>query len=263
MRKGIVLSAIAMLVACGGAPDGEGPQTTVAAPDAETPQTKSDTDQQLRTEIETRFNAYVRALVDDDAQALEALVSNEIKQRATEMGSDLHGFRNKMFRSMEREFGAVTASPAEPLFTVTDVQLEGNAAEVYVERQGAALPKPFYFVLEGDQYRLNLLPAGFSKPLPAGAGAGRDYDNYLIQNEWPYTAGVGDTLWCNWGGDPFFVPTGMSVTHSCSNNCGWWHGATFRRPGSSIERICDYNTWGVDVKIGPFYLDGWDCNDYC
>ncbi len=251
MRKGILLSAIVVLAACS------------AAPESEETQTRSETDQQLRTEIQTRFNAYIRALVDDDTQALDAVVSEEIKQRATEMGSDLQGFRDKMFRSLEREFGAVTESPAEPLFTVTDVQVDGNSAEVYVERQGTMLPKPFYFVLEDGEYRLNLLPPGFSKPLPEGAGAARQYDNYLIQNEYVYQFGVGMMMLCNWGGDAFFVQSGSSVTHPCSNNCGWWHGATFRRQYGEIERICDYNTFGVDVRIGPFYYDGWDCNDYC
>jgi hypothetical protein len=253
MRTGIVLSMVLLLAACGEASETEGVPS-------EASRTTEDTQEELRLELESRFNAYVRALVDDDAQALDALLSDEVKARVFDKGGDMQAFRDKMHRSMEREFGESAIEQAEHSFGVVDVTSEGDAAQVTVSYQGTTLEKPFFFVLESDEYKLNLVRPGFSNPLPEGAAPARD--TYKILNMWAYSSyGSGTTMVCD--GGEVFVRDGTTASVSCNNSCGWWHGSWFTTPYSGIIRYCDYNTWGNDVYINQLSYGGWDCNDYC
>jgi hypothetical protein len=245
MRKFIFLSMVTLLSACGAA-DGT---------DQAEPATGSTAE--LKSELEIRFNAYARALFENDPQALAGLMSEEVKQRALEKGTDMQGFRDKMFKSMQTQLGGMSDVTMANAFSVSDVTIDGDSATIKVAFQGTPLDKPFYFVKEGEQYKLNLVRPGFSKPLPAGSAPARD--TYLIQSHWAYNNGFGSTMTCN--GGQVLVPDGTSKTVSCNNTCGWWHGSTFTLDAISF-RNCDYNTWGPDVFIGP-YDAGWMCNDLC
>jgi hypothetical protein len=216
--------------------------------------------EELTAELQVKFNSYGRALLERDVAALEGLLSHEIKNRSTEMGSDLSGFADKMRSSMLKEFASMPSAEAfGEEFRVSEVSKEGDAVRVRVEFQGKLLEKPFFFVFEDGEYKLNVRRAGFSTPLPEGSAGSRD--NYLIVDTAPYSQGVyGNTMWCN--GGTVYVPQAGSAYVSCNNTCGYWFaGSTFAL--SLGERNCDYNTWGADVYISAGAPGGFYCNDPC
>jgi hypothetical protein len=215
-------------------------------------------DEPLAAGLQARFNSYAQALLERDVSTLDRVLSTEIKARAAEMGSDLGGLADKLKASMLKQFGTMPpASMSGEQFTVASATVEAEAVRVMVAFQGRPLEKPFFFVREDGDYKLNVLRAGFSKPLPAGSAAARD--TYLVtnQNGGPY----GQTMYCN--GGSVHVLGDSSGTVSCNNNCGWWHGSGFSSGAYDAWLNCDYNTWGTDVWINLVYVGGWDCNDYC
>jgi len=214
--------------------------------------------EQLVAELQTTFDIYTRGLLERDTQALDGLLSHEVKNRATQMGSDVGGFADKMKASLLKQFPTI-ADESSPLpeFKITSATVEGETVRALVEFQGEALAKPFFFVSEGGQYKLNIARVGFSNPLPAGTAASRD--SYLITSQ---NGGYGgDTMYCNAGN--VYVPVSSSRTVSCNSNCGWWTGTWFNRNLEGPTLNCDYNTWGTDVWINLAYAYGWSCNDSC
>lgn len=218
-------------------------------------------DKELTLEIEGKFNAYAQALLDNDLELLTTIMSTEVQERVAKKGPDMGAFAEKLRRSMIRHFNTMaenTMTEGERLdvpFSVVEMRAEGDALRVEVARAGKPLAKPFYFVLEGDDYKLNLLRPGFSKPLPEGAGAA--YDTYLLKNQHSELA-IGDCA----GNNPTWIPGNSQQNKSCSNTCGWWSGSTFYGHWPYSLK-CDWNTWGVDVYYHPSYSIGLECNDTC
>jgi hypothetical protein len=213
--------------------------------------------EQLVAELQVAFDAYTRGLLERDAQTLDGLLSIEVKKRATQMGSDVGGFADKMRASLLRQFPTIANESTLPEFKVTSATVEGDTARAQVAFQGEALAKPFFFVSEGGQYKLNIARAGFSNPLPAGTAA--SVDGYVIESQ---NGGYGgDMMYCNGGN--VYVPVSSKRTVSCVSNCGWWTGTWFNRNLEGPTLNCDYNTWGTDVYINLAYAYGWTCNDYC
>ena len=204
-------------------------------------------------ELEGKFNAYAQALIDGDNEFLSSVISSEIRDRIAEKGADIEAFAKKMKASMLRQFSDMSdATSMGYAFTVTDIREAGGGLRVEVARNGEALAKPFYFVNEGGEYKLNLLRPGFTKPQPDGSGASSD--TYRVKN-------TNDGLaWVNCdGATSKTVDMFAEVKITCTNKCGWFHGGHFF-PGGSY---CDWNTWGVDVYLDNTRQTGLECADPC
>jgi hypothetical protein len=269
MRKGIgiaVVGVLAMLTmaGCGAGADGSGEpavadagQSDVAdAAQGDLAEGSVETrvvDDQIRMELEGKFNAYAQALIDGDYELLNNVISSEIQDRLVEKGADIAAFAQKMKASMLKQFSDMSdATSMGYAFTVTDIQEAGGGLRVEVARNGEALAKPFYFVNEGGEYKLNLLRPGFTKTQPDGSGAGKD--TYRVKN---LNEGVG---WVNCSGATSkTVNMFAETTISCDNKCGWWSGSRFT-PGGIY---CDWNSWGVDVYLDNSTQVGAFCNDPC
>jgi len=270
MTKGIGIVAagvLAMLTlaGCGASSDGKGEpavadagQTDVAnAAQGDLPEGSVETrvvDDQIRMELEGKFNAYAQALLDGDNEFLNSLISSEIRNRFVEKNTDIAAFAKKMKASMLMQFSDMSdATSMGYAFTVTDIHEASGGLRVEVARNGEALAKSFYFVNEGGEYKLNLVRPGFMKPRPDGSGASSD--TYRVKN-------LNDGL-TEASCDPnhsLMNPLGEARL-SCTNRCGFWHGANFR--GNFQNALCDYNTWGIDVYYDNTRNNGMFCNDPC
>jgi len=214
----------------------------------------------LTLELDAKFNDYAQALLDNDIETLNGTMSSEIRMRTADMGSNMRGFARKLRSSMLRQFPEIEeGSDILGRFTVEEVREEGDAIRVEVAFDGVELPKPFYFVLEDGEYRLNLLQPGFTNALPRGFGGATR--SYLVHNNNPLNPSSGVSINCN--GGILFVPPGGERSISCSNTCGWFQGSTFWAYSSATGAKCDYNTWGVDVFIDDNRSNGFYCNDKC
>jgi hypothetical protein len=258
MTKGIgivVVGVLSMLTmaGCGAGTDGTGEPAVADADLAEGSAETRVVDDQIRMEIEGKFNAYAQALIDGDNEFLDSVISSEIRNRLVEKNADIAAFAKKMKASMLKQFSDMSDGTSMGYaFTVTDIHQASGGLRVEVARNGEALSKPFYFVNEGGEYKLNLLRPGFTKPHPDGSGAGSD--TYRVKNLNSYNAEAHCNNWKT-------VPAGGEATLSCANSCGWWSGALFH--GTYQGALCDWNSWGVDVYLDGSRLNGLYCNDPC
>jgi hypothetical protein len=223
-------------------------------------------DEALADELEGKLNSYALAVLDRDVDMLKGLMSTEVLGQIDAKGMDMGAFADKMSSSLLRTFDTMTSTSDLGWFSVESMRIEGNAARVEVSRQGETLGKPFYFVDEQGEYKLNLVSPGFSRPLAEGAAG--SWNTYIVANLSPETA----PAYCTTGSGANIDPNGQ-VNLSCVDKCGavFSGGRFFANLGqyNQRHRYCDYNTWGVDAY---YYLDGtaeWDlewyvaCNDNC
>jgi hypothetical protein len=269
MTKGIGIAVVGVLsmltmVGCGAGADGtgepavaDGGQSDVAdAAQGDLAEASVETrvvDDQIRMEIEGKFNAYAQALIDGDNEFLSSVISSEIRDRLAEKDADIAAFAKKMKASMLKQFSDMSDGTSMGYaFTVTDIHQASGGLRVEVARNGEALLKPFYFVNEGGEYKLNLLRPGFTKPRPDGSGAGSD--TYRVKNYNDYNTQVR----CN---NTKTIAAWGEGTVSCANSCGWWSGALFH--GTYQGALCDWNTWGVDVYLDSSRQNGLYCADAC
>lgn len=269
MRKGIGIAVVGVLAmwtmaGCGAGTDGSGEPAVADAGQSDVADAakgdladgfveKKVVDDQLRMELEGKFNAYAQALIDGDKEFLSNVISSEIRDRLAEKGADIEAFAQKMKASMLKQFSDMSdATSMGYAFTVTDIREAGGGLQVEVARNGEALAKPFYFVNEGGEYKLNLLRPGFTKAQPDGSGASSD--TYRVES---LNDGY-SSVRCD-GANAVSVAPFASVNITCTNKCGWWSGGRFY-PGSVL---CDWNTWGVDVYLDNSRQVGLFCNDPC
>jgi hypothetical protein len=218
----------------------------------------------LADELEGKVNSYARALLDRDLDALQGLMSTEVLGQLDAKAMDIGAFADKMSNAMLKTFDSMsTDSSAELGFSVQSARIEGNAVRIELSRQGKLLEKPFYFVEEQGEYKLNLVSPGFSQPLPEGAAG--SWNNYIVRN----SGTLDHEAYCTTGTWRWIAPFGGEETMSCTDKCGavFSGGRFFANQGQPNENysLCDYNTWGVDAFYrqnaqGVFYVD---CNDVC
>src|SRR5690349_11992510 len=117
MTKGIGIAVVGMLsmltmVGCG-AGSGEpavadaGQSDVADAAQGDLAEGSAETtvvDEQIRMELEGKFNAYAQALIDGDYEFLNNVISSEIHNRLVEKDADIAAFAEKMRASMLVQF---------------------------------------------------------------------------------------------------------------------------------------------------------------
>jgi hypothetical protein len=203
-------------------------------------------DEALADELEGKLNSYAQAVVDRDVDALKGLMSAEVLGQIDAKGMDMGAFADKMSGSMLRTFDTMTSNSDLGWFSVESVRIEGNAVRIEVSRQGETLKKPFYFVDDQGEYKLNLVSPGFSRPLAEGAAG--SWNDYLLTNS---HASLTAHAYCTTGSHGYIPPQSNGYL-SCTDKCGAFFsgGRFFANQGQTNEThaYCDYNTWGVDAE---------------
>lgn len=220
-------------------------QSGTDMPPAEIPETQGQVDTQRIQEL---VNVYARSLVQRDVTSLRSIVSREILQRGDVVGMDLDGFLEKQRASMLRTFGLDES--ARPVFKVTNAVVDGTRIAVTLSLNGQELEKPTYFVIENGEMKLNVAEPGFSEKF-------RSESKYTIVNR----GAPGKLMICP--NKTKYVDYYQTGTVYCKDQCGWWSGTPFKQEGSNLVVYCDWNSWGADVIIDGFGMEGWHCNDVC
>lgn len=220
----------------------------------------AETSQEFRVQAEDILNRYARGLFERDAEAVRGLLSAELLAQMNDSDASFDEFVEKQRRMMVKTFNGMESLGMGRGFQAVEIEKQEGAVAVTLSRDGAQLPRPFHFVLEGDAYKLNVGRKGFAKPLPAGAAAA---DHYNVANR---SSGPGTTVqaYCEGGGSVTVRP-GQTASVSCPKRCGrWFAGARFGGTSWVGSPWCDYNTWGDDVIYSPTYpIFGMACNDPC
>ena len=245
----LLMGTLALGAGCAGSPNQIPEKTTTASPE-------------FKAQAEEIVNRYAQALYDRDVAAMDDLLASEVLTRMKGYQGGLQGFVEQQRRMMLKTFNGMESQGLGGGFKVAKVAAQEGAAAVTLSRNGIEIPKPFHFVLEEGGYKLNIARKGFTKPLPAGAGAA---DNYNVQND------SDNTVWAQCDGGGYVnVPRWSTGSVSCPNRCGrWLAGARF--DGSNWigqTHNCDYNTWGADVIHNQYFNPGRPyigmvCNDPC
>jgi hypothetical protein len=208
-----------------------------------------------------RINLYAETLYGKDPAPLQRLLSSEVLDHMKEAGLDLAGYHAKQRASMLRTFEAELAKNGPSgQFSAAAVDAEGDAVRVTLAMGGQKLEKPFYFVYENGDYKLNVLRPGFSKQAPEEAALATD--TYSIWCGRP-SENPSCSLACAASKTTnhfYTVPNQHHTNVSCYNTCGFWHGSTFTN-----NLKCDYNTWGTDVYVTQTkgFNVSYECNDGC
>jgi hypothetical protein len=229
-----------------------------AAP-ADEPETAVSSTAALQIEIDR----FTDALLGHDTKTLETMMSSELVARGAERHIGLDRFLEKQRAAMISTFDLKDGE--RPSFVVKEVTPEGDAVRVSLELRGEPLKKPFYFVRESGELKLNIAPPGFSKAAPDGTLFGRE--SYQVKNQNIY-GNASATMTCyrsSGAAATVTVAPGARGTVYCDDTCGWWAGSTFRMSGAydGPTRKCDWNSWGDDVYINLLDVGGWRCNDGC
>ncbi len=271
---GVVPGILAVVIGVGGCAVEPVDDTGTSEDGSTGPEGVQITDPLVISELQLELDDYVQSLLVRDVVRLDRLISEEVKVRARQMNSDVNGFADRMAASLRRELEQQDVDPASDVtgfFTIGTVVDEGSVLRVEILRNGESTGKPFYFVREAGEFKLNIKRPGFTKPLPEGAEASRD--NYRFKNDVNWSP----VFSCK-GTDPFALPAATwfdpcielqgggfkcfdsgYTTKKCSSSCGWWTGTTVKQ-GSNTKK-CDWNTWGDDVYVD---FDGfWHCHDEC
>lgn len=212
--------------------------------------------------LQAEIDRFTEVVLAHDTATLETMISSELVHRGDERHISLDRFLEKQRKAMLSTFDLKEGE--RPAFVVKDVAVEGDAIRVSLELAGEPLKKPFYFVREEGQIKLNIAPPGFSKRAPDGTLFGREsytVKNQNIRGNQPATM----TCYRSSGGAMVTVAAGARGTISCDDTCGWWAGSTFQMYGAydGPVRRCDWNSWGDDVYINALDVGGWHCNDTC
>lgn len=209
-------------------------------------------DPELQARLEARVNDYANTLRGGNGEALKQLLSSELLERIQARGGgrdfheNLRAFVAKEQGKLIRELGrARTALVIQGM----DVSAGGMIVEVWLSANGRSLPKPFYFVYENGEYKLNI-----ASPRSADV-ASLSTSGYTVQNDDYVTRSFS----CSKAGPWSIAPHPATLTVGCENSCSsWFDGTRFSTSTGSSD--CDYNSWGVDA-----YIRGGNpvCNDRC
>jgi hypothetical protein len=225
----------------------------------------------LAEHLEKQFNLYVTALIENDSASVQQVVSAEKLQRyANAQGNGLDSVRFTAVVSREKTkltntFGTQLADGHR--FKVLNYSSldNGNVLKASFTIDGVEIPKPVYFVKDGQDYKINFnVPESLSQSLQPYS-----LDTYRAENEGNVQRFVGCGIQdVDYGAFVSVPPQSCtfgfcSAGHrdiSCPNMCGGWAGSQFYGGGYVIG-LCDYNTWGRDVWF-DVYGNG-RCNDHC
>jgi hypothetical protein len=213
--------------------------------------------------LQTEIDRFTDVLLRHDTKGLETMMSSELVARGAERHIGLDRFLEKQRAAMVSTFDLKEGE--RPSFVVKEATSEGDAVRVSLELRGEPLKKPFYFVRESGELKLNIAPPGFSKAAPDGTLFGRE--SYQVKNQNIY-GNASATMTCyrkSGAAGTVTVAAGARGTVTCDDTCGWWAGSTFQMSGSygGPQRKCDWNSWGDDVYINLLDVGGWRCNDTC
>jgi hypothetical protein len=217
----------------------------------------------LRGVLSARLNAFAQALQAGDVATVQALLSEEMLNRIATRGpaSTFEENLNAFVLREQAKLARVVGNPGtlKQGIVVGAITSEGSgvvAASVLLEGRG--VPKPFYFVHESGEYKLNILrPAGDVGVMQGGTTT-YDLLNYTAKNQYPQcqtSAGV----WTSYG----IGPNGNRSV-SCWNSCPTWFDGTDFKVGPNAPISCDYNTWGWDLFIDEINGVAWGrCGSPC
>jgi hypothetical protein len=202
----------------------------------------------LAQQLEGRLNAYAQALHDGDEAALRGLLSDEVLDKARTLRGGLPRFATRQKAAMLRQFKGMKAGDLGEGFRVVKVEPQGEVVAAHIAYQDREIPRPFYFVREGGELKLNVARPGFSRRLGPAFSAN---DNYNVRNDSFVNA------WVSCASDGGRGLNWIDVMHhstrfvSCRNTCGLFNGSYFNSSTHVFvgSRQCDYNSWGDDVIL--------------
>lgn len=210
-------------------------------------------DPELQAHLEARMNAYADTLRGGDGTALKELLSSEMLERIHTRGGgknsheNLRAFVAKEQGKLIRELGRARTTLS---IQGMDVSSGGMLVAVWLSANGQSLPKPFFFVYENGEYKLNIV-----SPHSSGDSTTQRASNYRVQND-DYEP---RSFSCSKAGPWSIAPHPATLLVSCENSCsGWYDGTRFTVNRASAD--CDYNSWGIDMYIRSNYPI---CNDRC
>ena len=215
-----------------------------------------------RAELAQKVNRYARALLAEDeadfARVTSARVAGRLHQ-ARFQALGVQGARSPL--ASERAGLLRVVGSAENFgegFTVTGLeQVTPETVSVELAFQGQPVPKPFFFVLEGGEYKAQV------KPLQEVSALGMEkfdlgWGSYRATN----SSDISHTISCTpYGTDysnyklPFSasLPKGSSVKLSCADQyCPGspiHDGADFHPDTALGTYVCAYQTFGADFKF--------------
>ena len=202
----------------------------------------------LAQQLEGEINGYVQALHDGDEAALRAILSQEVMDKARTLRGGLTRFAAREKELMLRQFEGMKRGDIGEGFRVVKVEPQGDVVAAHIAYQDQQVPRPFYFVREGQQLKLNVARPGFSRRLGPAFSAN---DNYNINNK-SYT-----NAWVACASDDKHGFNWIDVMHhskrfiSCTHTCGFFTGSYFKSGTHTWvgTQQCDYNSWGDDVIL--------------
>lgn len=193
---------------------------------------------EVQREMLNTMRAYVQALESSDFSAVQGLISAELRDRIDARGQG-RTFSSKLQRFVSDERGKLMQN-VEALQVIrrgsptatTEMLADGSIAAISFSFDRTAPARPFYFVLEGERYKLNVVKPDIVI---------QEGNTYVIKND----DGVTRSFTCTGGSGN--VAAGQTLNKFCSDACGWFDGTDFTVNGATAS--CDYNTWGIDMYI--------------
>jgi hypothetical protein len=239
---------------------------------------------ELQQQLESALEAYADGLLERNLSSEDAHLSSELTRHFAE-GLDREAAAVRRTAGIERERRklirglGLKGERLDARFKLRSVEVSSisgrDIVEAYFSYGDRELPKPFYFVKEGGEFRLAIeRPGGAgevdrSEAAAADASCGARDADYLIANfslsevtvsrgedcAGEYQTTVPETTDPGGLGDPEDAPGEAYL--GCPADCGWWDGTLFPQTGSK----CDWNQWGWDVIIDR--IGGIQCHDEC
>jgi len=179
-------------------------------------------------------------LQSNDVATAEKVISTELRGRIETRGpnanfaSNLQIFVSREQRKLIRNVETPDALRKPFTITSSEILTDGSVAAIRFAIDGKTFPKPFYFILEDGNYKLNVVQPSIV-PLEG--------NTYLVAN----ADAVARTFSCS-GASSLKVAANSSVHKFCSDSCpGFFDGTRFTVNGASAD--CDFNTFGTDMTI--------------
>jgi hypothetical protein len=199
-------------------------------------------DPELQAHLELKVNAYANTLRGGNGEALKALLSSEMLERIHTRGGG-RDFHENLRAFVAREQGKLMRELGRARATLSiqgmDVSADGMAVEVWLSANERSLPKPFFFVYENGEYKLNIV-----SPRSSGDATLRSMSSYSVKNDDAEMR----TFSCSNGGPWNIAAKPGSLMVYCEDSCSSWFDGTRFSMSTGITD-CDYNSWGVDMTI--------------
>jgi|GEM_PF-5411268 len=223
--------------------------------------TEATSDGALRKELTAKVNRYAWALLAQDegefSRVTTAYVAGKLQQAnaSRRVGLSQHSPLGSERAGLLRVIGG--AEDFGEGFTVTGLeQVEPDVVAVQLAFKGQPVPKPFFFVREGGEYKANVKPP---RDVPGAvttmANYGLGWGKYRVDNRMSESKSISCTPYGNDYSDfktPFSKDMGpnSSFTLSCVDNAcpgsPLHDGANFHPAGIIGTFICAYQTFGAD-----------------